>query len=116
MFQDVGQQLLLNVLGFHLGQSRAMFDSADNLGSQLHSVANDLLALIWFSQRSSSGWEEWHDHSRSDRYQECAGDRLAENAGNGQSGDSRPLNRGRAATNRVASRQNVSQFGNPEFA
>jgi hypothetical protein len=58
MFQNVGQQLLLNVLGFHLGQGRAMFDSADNLGSQLHSVANDLLALIWVSQRSSSGWED----------------------------------------------------------
>ncbi len=55
--------------------------------------------------------EEWHDHSRSDRYQKCAGDQLAENAGNGQSGDSRPLNRGRAATSRDASRQNVSQLG-----
>ncbi len=39
------------------------------------------------------------------------GDRLTENAGNGQSGDSRPLNRGPAATSRVASRQNVSQLG-----
>ncbi len=56
--------------------------------------------------------EESHDHSRSARYQKCAGDRLAENAGNGQSGDSRPLNRGRAATSRVATRQSVSQLGN----
>ncbi len=45
-------------------------------------------------------------------YQKCAGDRLAETqVGNGQSGDSRPLNRGPAATSRVATRQNVSQLG-----
>ena len=55
--------------------------------------------------------EESHDHNRSDHYQKSAGDRLTENAGNGQSGDSYPLNPGPAATRRFTTRSFNLKWG-----